>query len=132
MFPIKDFRRGALGSLLLVAAGISTASVSAQSETRPVIAHGEVTAGDVYVRSGPSLNHSTICKLNAGHRIDIVSEELEWYEILPPEGTFSLISGDYVDRGEGQAGVVNGDNVRVRAGSLLHDNKYKVQTMRSK
>ena len=132
MFPSKDYRRGGLGSLLLLAAGISTASVSAQSETRPVIAHGEVTAGDVYVRSGPSLNHYTICKLNAGHRIDIVSEELEWYEILPPEGTFSLISGDYVDRGEAPSGVVNGDNVRVRAGSLLHDNKYTVQTMLSK
>ena len=132
MFPSKDFRRGALGSLLLLAAGVSTASVSAQSAARSVVARGEVTTGDVYVRSGPSLNHYTICKLNAGHRIDIVSEELEWYEILPPEGTFSLISGDYVDRGEGQAGVVNGDNVRVRAGSLLHDNKYTVQTMLSK
>ena len=89
---------------------------------------GEVTANDVYVRSGDSPNHYTICKLNAGNRVTIVSERGEWYEILPPPGTFSLVSGDFVDSADGRTGMVNGDNVRVRAGSLLNENKYTVQT----
>lgn len=93
---------------------------------------GEVIANDVYVRSGDSTNHYTICKLNAGDRVAIVSERGEWYEILPPPGTFSLVSGDYVDSADGRTGIINGDNVRMRAGSLLNDNKYTVQGMLNK
>ena len=101
-------------------------------ETRPVMGEGEVTANDVYVRSGDSMNHYTVSKLKAGDRVSVVSERGEWYEILPPEGTFSLISGDFIDTTDNQNGVVNGDNVRVRAGSLLNENKYTVQTLLAK
>ncbi len=82
---------------------------------------GEVTGNDVYVRSGPSTNHYAVVKLSAGDRIQIVGETPEWYEILPPSGAFSLISEQYVETADGQRGVVNGDNVRVRAGSALGD-----------
>lgn len=101
-------------------------------ETRPVIGEGEINANDVYVRSGDSLNHYTITKLKAGDRVSVVGERGEWYEILPPEGTFSLVSGDFIDTTDNQTGVVNGDNVRVRAGSLLNENKYTVQTLLTK
>jgi len=104
---------------------------SAQAE-RAVIGEAEINANDVYVRSGDSLNHYTICKLKAGDHVTVVGERGEWYEILPPEGTFSLISGDYVDTADNQKGVVNGNNVRVRAGSLLNENKYTVQAMLTK
>ncbi len=109
-----------------------SAGVFAQSEPRPVTGEGEITANDVYVRSGESLNHYTIIKLKAGDRVSIVSERGEWYEILPPEGTFSLVSGDFIDTTDDQTGTINGDNVRVRAGSLLNDNKYTVQTLLTK
>src|SRR5512147_1454717 len=66
-------------------------------EARKIIGEAEINANDVYVRSGDSLNHYTIIKLKAGDRVSVVSERGDWYEILPPEGTFSLISGDYVD-----------------------------------
>lgn len=98
----------------------------------PVTGEGEVNANDVYVRSGDSLNHYTISKLRAGDRVSVVSERGEWYEILPPEGTFSLISGDFIDTTDQQSGIINGDNVRVRAGSLLNENKYTVQTLLAK
>lgn len=111
------------GVLLLNPAGAQS------GPENPVV--GEIISNDVYVRSGDSLNHYTVCKLDAGDQVTIVGERGEWYEILPPPGTFSLISGDYVDRSE-SAGVVNGDNVRVRAGSLLNDNKYTVQSMLQK
>jgi len=93
----------------------------------------EITANDVYVRSGPSLNHYTVSKLNAGDRVTVVGETGDWFEIVPPKDSFSLVSGDYVDRrADGALGIVNGDRVRVRAGSHLNDNKYTVQAMLDK
>ncbi|MFQ5461462.1 MAG: SH3 domain-containing protein [Phycisphaerae bacterium] len=101
-------------------------------QPRPVIATGEVIGEDVYIRSGPSMNHYAVCKLGAGDRVAILGERGAWYEISPPKGVFSLISGEYVDTGDNKTGVVNGDNVRVRAGSLLNSSKYTVQTMLSR
>lgn len=103
---------------------------AAPADPAPVV--GEVTANDVYVRSGPSLNHYTVTKLSAGQRVTIVGEQPEWYEILPPDGTFSLVSEQYVDTPDGVAGVINGENVRARAGSLLSEDKYTVQVMLSR
>lgn len=117
---------GFLALCLTVAYGQSDATARGQVVRR----QGEITASDVYVRSGPSLNHYTTLKLDAGDRVMVVGETGDWFEILPPEGAFSLISGDYVDEAsDGARGVVNGDRVRVRAGSLLNDNKYTVQMM---
>lgn len=125
-------------ALLLFAALCQPPRVWGQGETAADLMtgsarRGEVTANDVYVRSGPSMNHYTVTKLNAGARVTVVGEEGEWYEIAPPEGTFSLISGDYVEVApDGTRGVINGHRVRVRAGSQLNDNKYTVQTMLDK
>lgn len=104
----------------------------AQSGGRAILFEGEASANDVYVRSGDSLNHYTVCKLEAGRRVKVLAERGEWYEIVPPAEAFSLISGDYVDSADGKHGVVNGTNVRVRAGSLLNGNKYTVQTLLGK
>lgn len=99
---------------------------------RAVLHQGEVTGDNVYVRSGPSLNHYTISKLHRGDRVHVVGESGEWLEVLPPPGVFSLISGDYVDSADNKSGTVNAENVRVRAGSQLNDNKYTVQTVLTK
>ncbi len=114
--------------------GITLVSSDAfgQVPVKQALGSGEVTGSDVYVRSGPSLNHYTTMKLAAGSRVTVVGENGEWYEIYPPEQSFSLVSGDYVDSADGQHGVVNGNNVRVRAGSELNENKYTVQTLLSK
>lgn len=101
----------------------------AQSAEKPVLHQGEVVGENVYVRSGPSLNHYTVSKLQKGGRVQVVGESGEWFEILPPAGAFSLISGDYLDTADNKTGVVNAENVRVRAGSQLNDNKYTVQTV---
>lgn len=93
---------------------------------------GEVTGDSVYVRSGASENHYTITKLARGEKIQIVGRTGEWLEISPPAGVFSLVSGDFVDTQDDKTGVINGDNVRVRAGSLLNDNKYTVQAQMAK
>lgn len=120
-------------SVLMCAFVLSIAAVSmGQAPAKTVIGAGEVTGDDVYIRSGPSLNHYTISKLEAGSTVAVVGEREGWYEILPPAGVFSLISGDYVDTVDDANGVVNGNNVRVRAGSLLNKNKYTVQLLLSK
>ncbi|HUU83657.1 MAG TPA: hypothetical protein VM243_09155 [Phycisphaerae bacterium] len=93
----------------------------------------EVTAGDVYIRSGPSANYYPVIKLDAGSRVTVVDQNGDWLAVEPPDGCYSLIADVYVDAAEGTAGVVNGDNVRVRVGSQLQPEKnYAIQTKLSK
>ncbi|MCH9002643.1 MAG: hypothetical protein IIC02_08725 [Planctomycetes bacterium] len=125
---VRRFRNFVQVPVLLVCAS----ALSAQPATHATGGIYEVAANDVYVRSGGSLNHYTICKLNAGDRVTVVSQQGKWYEILPPEGTYSLISGDFVDTAGDKSGVINGNNVRVRAGSHLNTQKYTVQRLLSK
>lgn len=134
------FRRshGHTRTLLFVAILISLAveiEAFAQVPNKPRLGMAEVTANDVYVRSGPSSNHYPMLKLSAGGRVTVVGERGQWYEIVPPQGAFSFIHGDYVDTADDKHGVVNGDNVRVRAGSSLpkfDKMKYTIQTKLSK
>ena len=125
---VRRFRNFVQVPVLLVCAS----ALSAQPATHATGGLYEVAANDVYVRSGGSLNHYTICKLNAGDRVTVVSQQGKWCEILPPEGTYSLISGDFVDTAGDKSGVINGNNVRVRAGSHLNTQKYTVQRLLSK
>lgn len=85
---------------------------------------GELSGNNVYVRSGPSTNYYPVTKLQAGDRVRVIGQEDNWLAIVPPEACYSLIADTYVDAGDGVHGVVNGDNVRVRAGSLLQPNQY--------
>ena len=131
-------KHGRAATISIVSAAVWAGSLQqaiyAQSEPAPraIIGEAEINANDVYVRSGDSLNHYTIIKLKAGDRVTVVGERGDWYEIVPPEGSFSLVSGDYIDTADDQKGVVNGANVRVRAGSMLNDNKYTVQALLNK
>ena len=136
---MKSIRQFTGAALCVVGAAFAFLMVSGsavgQPSTLAVIAQGEVTTNDVYVRSGPSMNYYPVRKLQAGDRVQIVAEREEWYQILPPTGTFSLIHEDYVDTVDGKAGVVNGDNVLVRAGSSLPEwskQKYARQAKLSK
>ncbi|MHC4636821.1 MAG: SH3 domain-containing protein [Planctomycetota bacterium] len=79
----------------------------------------EITGNDIYVRSGPGTNYYFCSKLNKGDKITVVSSKFSWSCILPPKGSFSLISKRYVnpDPVDPNIGIVKGDNVRVWAGS---------------
>lgn len=121
-----------VGVLMLQSALLHGTVVTAQQPAAQTIESAEdgvVTADDVYVRSGPSLNHYTICKLARGTQVSVLGENNGWIEIEPPEPAFSLVSSEFIDTVDKRTGVVNGNNVRVRAGSLLNSNKYTVQTM---
>lgn len=78
-----------------------------------------ITADDVYVRSGPGTNYYHCSKLNKGEKVVVVGSKFSWSRIVPPEGSFSWISKQYVriDPANPGIGVVTGDAVRVYAGS---------------
>ncbi len=80
---------------------------------------GEVTGQDVYVRAGPGTVWYSCGKLNAPARVRVVGEKHIWLEIIPPAGSFSWISKNYVkpDAGNPEIGIVTADSVNVWAGS---------------
>lgn len=79
----------------------------------------EIVADDVYIRSGPGTNYYFCGKLNKGDRVKIVSDRYSWLRIVPPKGSYSWISKQYVevDPQNPLMGTVTGDAVRVYAGS---------------
>jgi uncharacterized protein YgiM (DUF1202 family) len=79
----------------------------------------EITGDNVYIRSGPGTNFYHCGKLNAGDKIKVVGKQFSWSRIVPPVGSFSWISMQYVqiDPADSTAGIVTGDSVRVYAGS---------------
>jgi hypothetical protein len=66
-------------------------------------------------------------KLNTGAQVTVVGVKFDWLKILPPEGSFCYVGKAYVDKGAGDTGTINRDNVNVRAGSSLNAMKTTVQ-----
>jgi uncharacterized protein YgiM (DUF1202 family) len=90
----------------------------------------EITGNDVHVRSGPGTNYYPCGKVNKGDRVTVVGSHLGgWSRIVPPPGSFSWISGEYVevDAADPRTGVVTGNAVPVYVGSpdteVIHSTK---------
>jgi uncharacterized protein YgiM (DUF1202 family) len=81
----------------------------------------EITGDNVNVRSGRGTNYYNCGKLNKGDRVKVVNHQLGWSCIVPPAGSFSWISKQYIgiDLDNPTVGIVTGDGVRVYAGSDL-------------
>jgi uncharacterized protein YgiM (DUF1202 family) len=79
----------------------------------------EVTGDNVNIRSGPGTNFYRCGKLDQGDRVKVISKQFSWARIVPPPGSFSWISMQYVniDPENPNVGIVTGDRVRVYAGS---------------
>jgi len=124
-------------NLLIVAivAGLAASSLAQDANTPPVkpaspndvnVASklafpyvAEIAGDDVYVRSGPGTNYYNCGKLRRGDKVEVVSVQFSWSRIVPPAGSFSWISTQYVgiDPNNPAVGIVTGDSVRVYAGS---------------
>ncbi len=81
--------------------------------TLPIRASGEeaaITSAEVEVRGGPSLRFPVTGVLRAGHRVEVLGTEGDFLKITPPEGSFSLIARDAVQR-RGDAGLVAKEGV---------------------
>ncbi len=107
----------------LFAIVILTCSVSvgvAQEADTPAFPYmAEITGDNLYVRSGPGTNFYYCGKLNTGDKVKVIGKQFSWARIVPPEGSFSWISMQYVstDPANPTVGTVTGDRVRVYAGS---------------
>ncbi len=92
----------------------------------------KVTGNNVYVRSGKGTAYYECGKANLDDRVTVVGGAFGWAEILPPKGSYSWIHKDYIDVKADQptVGVLNGDNVRVWAGSdkMESDRSSSMQT----
>jgi uncharacterized protein YgiM (DUF1202 family) len=79
----------------------------------------EITGVNINIRSGPGMNYYRCGKLNKPGRVTVVGHKSGWSRIIPPRGSFSWISKQYVkvDLNKPDLGVVTGDEVRVWAGS---------------
>ena len=89
---------------------------------------GEVSANNVYVRSGPSDSYYPTMKLNKGARITVRGSKFQYLKIEPPPGSFSYVGKAYVERrGDGSVGRVT-TAANVRTGSELNPMKTTVQT----
>lgn len=90
---------------------------------------GEVNANALNVRSGPGDNYYPTKKLAKGDRVTVVGIKYDWLKITPPEGSFCYVAKAFVSQKEdGSVGVVDKNDLNVRAGSDLTDAKYTVQT----
>ncbi len=95
----------------------SAEAVAEQTLSFPYIA--QIISDNVNLRSGPGTNYYLCGKLNKADVVKVVQQKYGWSCVVPPEGTFSWISKQYieVDPTNPSVGIVSGDNVRVRAGS---------------
>ncbi len=109
--------------LTLIAASTAPVCLAQNTEVeapKPAFPYlAEITADDIYVRSGPGTNYYFTGKLNKGDQVKIVSDKFSWSQIVPPEGSYSWIAAQYVQVGPDNSlmGTVAGDAVRVYAGS---------------
>jgi hypothetical protein len=104
----------------LVSIGFAQQSGSSQEvDTSSFPYTAEITGDDVYVRSGPGTNFYHCGKLKTGEKVKVVGKQFSWSRVLPPAGSFSWISMDFVtiNPTDPKVGTVTGDNVRVYAGS---------------
>lgn len=97
----------------------TTTSGPDEAETPPFPYMAEITGDNLYVRSGPGTNFYECGKLTKGDKVKVMSRQFSWACIVPPAGSFSWISMQYVsiDTDNPTLGTVTGDRVRVYAGS---------------
>jgi len=116
----------------LVSAGFAQEAVTSSNDESSVTPGGsneavvpsfpyvaEITGDNMYVRSGPGTNFYHCGKLNTGDKVKVVGKQFSWSRIIPPAGSFSWISMQYVriDTADPSVGILTGDSVRVYAGS---------------
>ncbi len=97
----------------------------------------EITGDDVYIRSGQGTQYYNTGKLRKGDKVKVVGNKFSWLQIVPPAGSYSWISKQYVqiDAQNNTSGTVIGDAVRVYAGSdevqPMHSTSMQVKLNKS-
>ncbi len=101
--------------------GVSPAQEPADVNLPAVPYVAEITGSNINTRSGPGMNYYRCGKLSKPDRVTVVGHKSGWSSIVPPPGSFSWISKQYLktDPKNPILGVVTADEVRVWAGSAL-------------
>jgi len=87
-----------------------------------------VNADTVHVRSGPGQNYYTVLRMKRGEPVVVYRHDPGgWCAIRPPADSFSWISADFVEPGEGRMATVKGDQVVARVGSAYSDIRDVIQ-----
>jgi hypothetical protein len=112
-----------------IATGPSAVRADPAGDFQPYV--GEVTADDVYVRSGPTEGFYATSKLNKGDRVTVVGIrglDNDYLKVVPPDGSFCYVAKAFVELQPGSttAGKVTRSDLIVRAGSTLNG---KMNTM---
>lgn len=101
-------------SLLIFCCGLSLAQQK-QEKKFPYVAR--VIGENVNYRAGAGVNHYRCGRLSAPETVVVTGEQFGFARIVPPNGSFSWVSQQFVDKKDDLTGEVIGDNVRVWAGS---------------
>lgn len=87
-----------------------------------------VTEDEAAVRSGPGETYYPVLNLRRGDAVEVWRHDPGgWCAVRPPEGSFSWISGDFVETTDGRTGTIVGDRVNVRVGTRFSDLRDVVQ-----
>ena len=99
-------------------------TVSLQAAELDLPLDATVDASSVYVRSGPGEDYYPTEKLRAGTRVHVLREGRRgWLAIRPTRESYNWLSGRYVREVEDGLLEVTGDNVALRIGSDLSDDR---------
>ncbi len=111
------FAHEAVTSTAGVSVTMMASSDSANVPSFPYFA--EITSDDVYIRTGAGTGFYRCGKFQKGDKVQVVDSQFTWSKIIPPAGSFSWISMQFVkpEADDPSVGIVTGDNVRVWAGS---------------
>ncbi len=93
----------------------------------------QITESDAIVYSSPGAERYETQKLKAGDKVQVYQSNPDgWCAIRPPVGSFSWISGLYVQAGLDNIGVVTVDQLSSRIGSQFGDTCKTVQVQLKK
>lgn len=75
---------------------------------------GETNGNSINVRSDSTVSAESICKVDKGERVEVISELYDWYKIRLPENASVFIKHDLATPIDGQTARVEKNNVNIR------------------
>jgi uncharacterized protein YgiM (DUF1202 family) len=75
---------------------------------------GEIIEDTINIRADSTAGAESLCKVNKGQRLEVVSESYDWYKVRLPLQVLCFIKKGLVNTAGQGTGVVSADNVNIR------------------